>query len=88
MFQQVAREHVGESILCVDAVEGRVTENNKNKFGYVQAFVTGRFEGVAKEDYGVDYPGEIVQVRDRIRIDWIDLIKYLCKIEIIANVFN
>ncbi len=59
---QVAREHVGESILCVDAVQGKVTENNKTKFGYVQAFTTGRFEGVAKEDYGVNYAGRIVSV--------------------------
>ena len=59
----MAREHVGENILCVDAVDGKVTENNRTKFGYIYAFGTGRYEAVAKEDYGIKYSGKIVKVR-------------------------
>ncbi len=46
---QVAREYVGDNILCVDAENG-VANKNEAKFGYVKAgFNTGRFQGVAKE---------------------------------------
>ena len=64
----MAREHVGDNILCVDAVQGKVTENNKTKFGYVHGFVTGRFEGVAKEDYGVNFSGKIVKVSQQTKL--------------------
>jgi GNAT superfamily N-acetyltransferase len=48
---EVAREHVGTKTLCVDAVMGKVAENNQHKFGYREAFKTGRFQCTAKSSY-------------------------------------
>ena len=60
---EVAREYVGDNILCVDAVEGAVATKNAAKFGYVYGFKTVRFEGTAKSDYGKVYTdGKIVKV--------------------------
>ena len=58
---QVAREYVGEGILCVDAV-GKVSLSNEQKFGYKPAFKTGRFHGAACTDVGYKFDGEIVAV--------------------------
>ena len=59
---EVARSYVGESILCVDAVTGKVAQTNQQKFGYTAAFKTGRFHGIAKSDVGIKYDGKIVEV--------------------------
>ena len=64
---QVAREYVGENILCVDAVIGKVSETNK-KHGYMERFKTARFQSIAKVDYGVEYrstQGSIVPVSSK-----------------------
>ncbi len=41
---QVARGHVGENILCIDAVAGSVAKKNAEKFDYVDAYITRRLE--------------------------------------------
>ena len=60
---EVAREYVGENILCVDAVAGKVAADNQAKFGYTEGFTTTRYEGVVKADNGAEYKdGKIVKV--------------------------
>ncbi len=58
----MAREHVGDNILCVDAVLGSVAKNNRTKFGYSDAFLTVRYEGIAQSDKSHPYSGSIVKV--------------------------
>ena len=60
---QVARDYVGEGILCVDAVMGKVSQTNEQKFGYKSAFKTGRFHGAACTDVGYKFDGNFVPVR-------------------------
>lgn len=48
---EVAFEHVGARKLCVDAVLGRVADTNRAKFGYKDAFKTGRFVVKAQPSY-------------------------------------
>jgi GNAT superfamily N-acetyltransferase len=66
---QVAYGHVLEANgkLCIDSVEGPVAEKNVSKFGYVEAFVTRRFCGVAK-DFGVKYNGILAEVSSGLLI--------------------
>jgi GNAT superfamily N-acetyltransferase len=45
---EVAREHVGNRKLCIDAVIGKVSDDNEKKFGYRPSFKSARFRGVAK----------------------------------------
>jgi len=47
----VAREYVGENILCVDSVGGKVAKDNSDKFGYKFAYDTNRLKGVAQSSY-------------------------------------
>ncbi|KAK2160125.1 hypothetical protein NP493_1667g00001 [Ridgeia piscesae] len=52
---QVAREHVGENMLAVDAVLGKVADINRTKFGYVAAsFLTRRMQAVVRDDVTAD----------------------------------
>ena len=65
--RQVAREHVGENILAIDAVLGKVAEVNRSKFGYVAAsFLTRRMQAVVRDDVTADTAvykdGDIVPV--------------------------
>lgn len=60
---QVAREYVGDNHLCIDSVTGKVARDNENKFEYKYAFNTCRYEGIAKDDYGIQYGSEIIKVR-------------------------
>ena len=48
---QVAVDHWrrGKNVLCVDAVKGKVTANNEQKFDYVYRWETGRYAGEAQE---------------------------------------
>lgn len=57
---EVAREHVGTRTLCVDAVMGKVVDNNEQKFEYRAAFKTGRFLGTAKASYPITKPTPII----------------------------
>ena len=83
---QVARAYVGDSILCVDAVMGKVAQNNEQKFGYKAAFDTGRFHGVASTDVGYSFNGSIVEVSIAYLIQNIPIIVRICII-IIFNFF-
>jgi len=67
MRDQVAYGHVLEAngVLCIDAVEGTVTDKNEAKFSYVKAFVTMRY-GIEAKDFGLKYNGEIVQVSVKV----------------------
>ena len=65
--RQVARGHVGENILAVDAVLGKVADVNRSKFGYVAAsFLTRRMQAVVRDDVTADSAvykdGDIVPV--------------------------
>ena len=64
---QLAVEHwkVGKNVLVIDAVPGKVTENNEKKFGYIFKWVTQRYSCKAKEqvDGLLDCPYKIVPVR-------------------------
>jgi len=51
---EVAFEHVAGRKLCVDAVLGKVADTNRAKFGYKDAFKTGRFIAKAQQSYTVD----------------------------------
>ena len=54
---EVAREYVGSGILCIDAVLGKVAQNNRTKFDYKDAdFQTARYEGTATADIDVEVP--------------------------------
>jgi len=59
---EVAREHVGNKLLCIDAVLGKVAEDNALKFGYHSAFKTGRFQGIAKSSYSINQTLTILSV--------------------------
>ena len=48
---EVAREYVGEHILCVDSVRGKVAKDNTDKFGYKYAYDTNRLKGIAQSSY-------------------------------------
>jgi len=50
---EVAREHIGHKLLCIDAVEGKVAEKNEQTFGYHSAFKSGRFQCIAKSSYNL-----------------------------------
>ncbi len=50
--------------MCVDAVLGNVAKNNRTKFGYTDAFLTERYEGIAQSDQSHSYSGNIVNVSD------------------------
>ncbi len=55
---QVAFGHVGDNILCVDAVMGSVARKNADKFRYVSAgFKTMRYEIDAPESVGIQLAG-------------------------------
>ena len=60
---EVARDHVRDRMLCVDAVLGKVAETNR-KHGYRDAFTTARFLGIARATYGValDEGNRLLQV--------------------------
>jgi len=61
---QVAFSHVGNNILVVDAVQGKVAETNK-KYGYKDTATSGRYQGVAKETVpGVQCSCKILPVKD------------------------
>ena len=62
---EVARAYVGDSMLCVDAMLGKVAHKNEEEFGYKSAFKTGRFHCAARADVGIQYKGKIVGVRFR-----------------------
>ncbi|KAI0209223.1 hypothetical protein LSAT2_006112 [Lamellibrachia satsuma] len=64
---QVAREHVGNNILAIDAVLGKVADDDVNKFDYVSAsFFTRRVQVVVRDDVTADAAayrdGSIVRV--------------------------
>ena len=66
--RQVAREHVGDKILAVDAALGKVVDDNRDKFGYVAAsFGTRRMQAVVRDDIAADTTvykdGDIIPVR-------------------------
>ena len=63
---QVAYDHVLEANgrLCVDAVQGSVAQKNASKFGYVAAFDTRRYSGVARH-FGVTSDANIVKVNTK-----------------------
>ena len=47
----MAREHVGKNILAIDAVEGKVAEDNRTKFDYIPAsFLTKRVQVVVGDN--------------------------------------
>jgi GNAT superfamily N-acetyltransferase len=48
---EVAFEHISGRKLCVDAVLGKVADTNRDKFGYKDAWKTGRFICTAKQSY-------------------------------------
>ena len=58
---QVAREYVGKNTCCIDAVLGKVTENNLTKFGYIIGHKIGYFKAKAQANV-VQYTGEIKKV--------------------------
>ena len=53
LINEVAREHVGDRILCIDAVEGKVAEYNVEKFGHSVAFKTSRFKCTATSSFSL-----------------------------------
>jgi len=50
---EVAREHVGNKLLCIDSVLGKVADDNARKFGYHSAFESGRFQCTARSSYSI-----------------------------------
>jgi len=61
---EVAREYVGSSILCVDAVLGKVAANNRAKFGYKDGFETARYHGKAITDVNTTSTASIHKAED------------------------
>ena len=63
LTSQVAKDHVGDNILCIDAVfDHQVAERNRTKFGYEPTFLTTRYTTVAKEHHGIEHSLIIVKV--------------------------
>ena len=63
----MARKHVGNNILAIDAVLGKVADDDVNKFDYVSAsFLTRRVQVVVRDDVTADAAayrdGNIVRV--------------------------
>ena len=51
----MAREHVGDHSLAIDAVLGKVADDDANKFDYVPAsFLTRRAQVVVRDDVTAD----------------------------------
>ena len=47
----MAREHVGKNILAIDAVEGKVADDDRTKFDYLPAsFITKRVQVVVGDN--------------------------------------
>lgn len=85
---EVARAYVGDSILCVDAVAGKVAKTNEQKFGYSTAFTTSRFHGIAKRDVGVVYEGTIVEVRfDQVHARLFSLVQTSKSSHVTLNIY-
>ena len=64
MRDEVAYGHVREAggILYVDAAMGKVVENNKNKYGYKENWITTRYRGEVKTTLDTSGDGLIIKV--------------------------
>ena len=69
----MAREHVGKNILAIDAVEGKVAEDDRTKFDYLPtSFITKRVQVVVGDNLtavAADKQCGIVPVRGAIGYD-------------------
>ncbi|KAI0242982.1 hypothetical protein LSAT2_009682 [Lamellibrachia satsuma] len=78
---QVAREHVGDHILAIDAALGKVADDDANKFDYVPAsFLTRHAQVVVRDDVTADaaaYRGSIIPV-DEVSFDRLIAYDDLC----------
>ncbi|KAI0220902.1 hypothetical protein LSAT2_027642 [Lamellibrachia satsuma] len=74
---QVAREHVGDHSLAIDAVLGKVADDDANKFDYVPAsFLTRRAQIVVRDDVTADaasYSGCSIVQGNPVRAEFLRL---------------